>query len=101
VGLNPDYAPGWYNRGLALAAIGDLVGAVESCQRSLQIDPKNTSAWYNSACAYALLGNEKKALRNLREAVKLNPDKYREMASQDSDFQDVRKHPEFNVLIAT
>jgi tetratricopeptide (TPR) repeat protein len=99
VGLNPDYAPGWYNRGLALAAIGDLVGAVESCQRSLQIDPTNTSAWYNSACAYALLGNEKKALTNLSEAVKLNPDKYKAMASQDSDFQDVRKHPEFKILV--
>jgi tetratricopeptide (TPR) repeat protein len=101
VELNPDYAPGWYNRGLALAAIGDLVGAVESCQRSLQIDPTNTSAWYNSACAYALLGKEEKALRSLSEAVKLNPDKYKAMASQDSDFQDVRKHPEFSVLIAT
>jgi hypothetical protein len=40
-------------------------------------------------------------LRSLSEAVKLNPDKYKAMASQDSDFQDVRKHPEFNVLIAT
>jgi tetratricopeptide (TPR) repeat protein len=101
VELNPEYALGWYNRSLALAVIGDLVGAVESCQRSLQIDPTNTSAWYNSACAYALLGKEEKALRSLSEAVKLNPDKYKPMASQDRDFQDVRKHPEFNVLIAT
>jgi tetratricopeptide (TPR) repeat protein len=75
------------------------VGAVESCQRSLQIDPTNTSAWYNSACAYALLGNETKALRNLSEAVKLNPDKYKAMASQDSDFQDVCKNPEFKILV--
>ncbi len=101
VEINPEYALGWYNRSLALAAIGDLVGAVESCQRSLQIDPTNTSAWYNSACAYALLGKEEKALRSLSEAVKLNPDKYKAMASRDSDFQDVRKHPKFNVLIAT
>jgi hypothetical protein len=48
-----------------------------------------------------LLGNEKKALKNLSEAVKLNPDKYKAMATQDKDFQDVRKYPEFNVLIAT
>ncbi|WP_442949443.1 TPR end-of-group domain-containing protein [Nostoc sp.] len=30
-------------------------------------------------------------MKNLQQAINLNPDEYREMAKNDSDFDDIRK----------
>ncbi|MEG4939339.1 hypothetical protein QUA80_03800 [Microcoleus sp. F4-D5] len=39
------------------------------------------------------------AIQNLQQAINLNPDKYREMAKTDSDFDSIRSHPQFQALI--
>jgi superkiller protein 3 len=56
-------------------------------------------AWYNKACRYALQGNVDLAIANLQQAINLNPDKYREMAKTDSDFDSLREDGGFQALI--
>jgi len=38
-------------------------------------------------------------IQNLERAINLNPDKYREIAKTDSDFDKVRSHSQFQALI--
>ncbi|WP_442921540.1 TPR end-of-group domain-containing protein [Microcoleus sp. S36a_D3] len=35
----------------------------------------------------------------MQQAINLNPDKYREMAKTDSDFDSIRSHTRFQALI--
>ncbi|WP_442923188.1 TPR end-of-group domain-containing protein [Microcoleus sp. A6-C5] len=53
-------------------------------------------AFYNK---YALHDGLDLWIQNLQRAIDLNPDKYREMAKTDSDFDNVRSHPQFQALI--
>ncbi|MGA1410906.1 MAG: tetratricopeptide repeat protein, partial [Prochlorotrichaceae cyanobacterium] len=57
------------------------------------------SVWYNKACCYALQNLLEPALTYLQQAIKLNPEKYRDMARSDSDFDNIRKSDRFQALI--
>jgi len=46
---NTDSADGWYNRGNALARAGDLQGAIDAYQRSLELEPGREDAADNLA----------------------------------------------------
>jgi tetratricopeptide (TPR) repeat protein len=63
------------------------------------VKPDYPDAWYNKACCYALQGNIAQAIANLQQAIILNPDKYREMAKTDSDFDKIREDEQFQALI--
>jgi tetratricopeptide (TPR) repeat protein len=60
---------------------------------------EDTDAFYNKACCYALQGDVEQALENLQQAINLSPDKYREMAKTDSDFDSLREDERFQALI--
>jgi len=49
--------------------------------------------------AISLQGQIEPALENLEEAIQLNPDKYREMAKTDTDFDPIRADPRFQALV--
>ena len=72
---------------------------IASYDQPLKFKPDNNQAWYNKACCYALQGNVNLAIENLRQAINLNPDKYREMAKTDSDFDSIREDEQFQALI--
>ena len=65
----------------------------------MKIKPDKHEAWYNKACYYALQGNVEQAIENLQRAMALNPEKYREMAETDSDFDKIREDERFQALI--
>ena len=64
-----------------------------------EIKPDDDAAFYNKACCYALHGQIYQAIQNLQQAINLNPEKYREMAKTDSDFDSLRSHTRFQALI--
>jgi Flp pilus assembly protein TadD len=97
--IKPDLHEAWYNRGYALGNLGRLSEAIASYDKALEIKPDLHEAFYNKACSYALNGQVDLSLQNLQRAIDLNPDKYREMAKTDSDFENVRSHPQFQALI--
>jgi len=59
----------------------------------------NADSFYNQACSYALQGKVEQAIENLQQAIKLSPEKYREMAKTDSDFDIIRDSERFQALI--
>jgi predicted HTH domain antitoxin len=61
--------------------------------------PNNNEYFYKKACAYALQGNVEQAIENLQQAIKLSPEKYREMAKTDSDFEIIRDSERFQALL--
>ncbi|NET60559.1 MAG: tetratricopeptide repeat protein [Symploca sp. SIO2E6] len=72
---------------------------IASYDRAIEIKPDDGAAWYNKACCYGLQNNIDLAIQNLQQAINLNPDKYREMAKTDSDFDNIRSEPRFQELI--
>jgi tetratricopeptide (TPR) repeat protein len=64
-----------------------------------EIKPDDDATYYNKACCYALHSQIDQAIQNLQQAINLNPDKYREMAKTDSDFDSIRSHTRFQALI--
>jgi len=56
-------------------------------------------AWYAKACCYVLQGNINQAIENLQIAINLNPQKWREWAKTDTDFDSIRDDERFQALI--
>jgi len=82
--------------------LGDLrryEDAIASYHKALAIKPDYYQAFYNKACAYSLQNQIELALENLQKAIQLAPEKYREMAKNDSDFDNIPCYSHFQELI--
>jgi tetratricopeptide (TPR) repeat protein len=67
--LDPSWAPGWVNLGVAHYRIGDVDTAMAAYQEALRVDPENSSALTNMAVAYRSLGLRDEARAALLAAV--------------------------------
>jgi tetratricopeptide (TPR) repeat protein len=85
--------------GNLLAAAKEYEAASTAYDQALKIKPDKHDAWYNKACCYALQGKVEQAIENLQQAINLNPNKYREMANTNSDFDKIREDERFQTLI--
>ena len=97
--FKPDKDEAWNNRGGALVNLGRYEEAIASYDRALQIKPDDPSSYYNKACIYSLQDQIELALENLQKVIQLDPEKHREMAKTDSDFDNIRHDPCFQALI--
>jgi superkiller protein 3 len=97
--FKPDLHVAWNNRGIAQGNLGRLEEAIASYDKALEFKPDKDNAFYNKACCYALHSQIDQAIQNLEQAINLNPDEYRELAKTDSDFDNMRSHPQFQALI--
>jgi tetratricopeptide (TPR) repeat protein len=104
--IQPDDHQAWYNRGIALRNLGrneealtKFCEAIASYDKALSIQPDDHYAWYGKACCYALQGNINQAIENLQIAINLNPEKWREWAKTDTDFDSIRDDERFQALI--
>jgi tetratricopeptide (TPR) repeat protein len=71
---NPDSWMGHNNLGVALAADGDVEGAIRQIQLSLQVKPNQALAYINWGNALVQLGRIPSAIEAYREAISLRPD---------------------------
>ncbi len=94
-----DYYEAWINRGITLSNLGRYEEAISSYDKAIEVKSSAPNAYYNKACAYSLQNNLEPALENLQKAIQLNPEKYRDMAKTDSDFDNIRHDPRFQALI--
>ncbi|MGB6297443.1 MAG: tetratricopeptide repeat protein [Rivularia sp. (in: cyanobacteria)] len=97
--IRPNYRYALVNKGIALGLIGNFNQAITSFDKALEIKADNASAFYNKACCYALQNNIGQAIENLQKAINLNPEKYREMAKTDNNFDAIRNNKRFQELI--
>ncbi len=96
----PDNHRAWTNLGAALGNLGCIEQAIASYDQALLHKPDDEGAYYNKACVYVLQQQLDLALENLSRAIELNPEKYREMAKTDTDFDPIRTDPRFLALLS-
>ena len=97
--IKPDDPDTWDNRSIALLHLKRADEAIESCKKALEIDPNHAGSTYDMSCSYGLLGDSENACSWLEKAIQLRPDRYREMAKTDTDFDAIRDDPRFQALI--
>ena len=72
--LEPEFARGYYLRGLLHYEIGDSEKAINDLEKSIFYDSRNFRAYYNLANLYLTAGNLSKAERTIKAGLGLQPD---------------------------
>lgn len=72
---------------------------MDNLDKALQINPDSATVYYNKACIYALQSNVELSLENLRRAIELEPERWRELAKTDVDFDGIRGDARFQELL--
>jgi quercetin dioxygenase-like cupin family protein len=85
----------------AYADKGELDRARKLMADLLEQHPDAWQGFFNAACLEARLGNQDLALEHFERALELEPEKAREFAKTDSDFDSIRDDPRFVTLLET
>lgn len=83
--------------GWCFKRLGKIDAAIESLEDALACCPDEAIIHYNLACYWSLAKNVPLALVYLSQAFDLDPD-YRDMVTDEADFDPLRQHPEFVAL---
>ncbi|MFZ2375900.1 MAG: tetratricopeptide repeat protein [Methanothrix sp.] len=73
IGLNPNSAPAWNEKGKVLKLQNRLNDAIIAFNRALELDPKFIDAWNNKGMALYDLGEYDKAAVDYDNALKIKP----------------------------
>lgn len=76
----------------------DLMNAIQSLERSLELDPKYVWASYNLALAYWEIGRHQDAISAVGRVLKIDPS-FRAVITGDSQFRKFHQSPEFRALL--
>ena len=74
IGLKPDLADAWYNRGNVWAAWRMYDAAIKDYNEAIRLIPIYEKAYNNRGAAYYDTGLYERAIENYSEAIHLNPD---------------------------
>jgi quercetin dioxygenase-like cupin family protein len=105
VGAKPGvvFEPSLWEEVFAANAYADK-GEIERARTLFgQLLRKHPDAWqgyFNAACLEARVGDRERALDYFQRAVELEPEKAREFAKTDSDFDSIRDEPRFSALVS-
>ena len=72
--LNPNFAAGYFNLGVAQQDKGDIKLALESYKMALKLNPNYLEAYFNMGGVLHEIGNFEEALDNYKYILKLKPD---------------------------
>lgn len=96
--LRPDDVEALSYKADAVLEMQEPLWAISLCQRALKLAPDNGHAHYQLACAYAEIGRWEDAVTTLEKAINIS-DAYRDDASVDPSFAQLREHESFRELI--
>jgi len=85
----------------AYADKGDLDRARQLMADLVEQNPDAWQGFFNAACLEARLGDRDRAMEHFQRALELEPEKAREFAKTDSDFDSIRDDPRFMALLET
>ena len=85
----------------AYADKGDLDRARQLMADLVEQNPDAWQGFFNAACLEARLGDRDRAMEHFERALQLEPEKVREFAKTDSDFDSIRDDPRFMALLET
>jgi tetratricopeptide (TPR) repeat protein len=72
--IEPNFGPGWYNKGWALEGLGELAKAIAAYEKSVEINPENVQGWANLAFLLTRRGDDDGARRCAELALAVHPD---------------------------
>jgi len=85
----------------AYADKGELDRARQLMADLVEQNPDAWQGFFNAACLEARLGDRDRAMEHFERALELEPEKAREFAKTDSDFDSIRDDPRFVALLET
>lgn len=71
--IAPDFAEGYYHRGLAKFDLGNHGGAIADYTQSLQLNSQNINAYFARSLGYMALGELANAIADTEAMIRLNP----------------------------
>ena len=71
--MNPNYSYTWYNKGLALHALGEYNEALECFEKTLQLNPNYALAWASKVAVLSQSGIYDEALECFDKALEIDP----------------------------
>ena len=74
LGSNPDFAEGYYNRGVAFSEAGKTEEAVQDYAKAVAFNPDFYNAHLNLGLALGALGRYDQAIQSFNHAIALEPD---------------------------
>jgi tetratricopeptide (TPR) repeat protein len=97
--LRPSEPDVWLALAWCQKRSGQLDKAIEALEHAREGEPSEATIYYNLACYYSLAGRKDDAIANLSRAIAMKPD-FREMVSDEADFDPIRSDPEFQAIIS-
>ena len=97
--IKPDYAEAHNNLGVIYRTKGMYDNAIDEFQMAIRFKPKFAIAYYNLARAYSQKNDKQKSIEALKQAIHLN-NKFRDSASSEKAFENIRNSVEFRELIS-
>lgn len=95
--LDPASLRTWLALAWCYKRIGRLDLAIESLESALAADPNQAIVHYNLACYWSLARNVPMAVAYLARAFDIDG-AYRDLVGRESDFDPIRRHPDFLAL---
>ena len=71
---DPDYAPGWSNKGHVLLGLGKHDESLACCSRAVELSPDYSHAWNARGDALKKLGRHAEAIKSYEKAISLKKD---------------------------
>jgi len=96
--LRPDDVEALSYKADAVLEMQEPLWAISLCQRALKLAPDNGHAHYQLACAYAEIGRWDDAVATLQKSIHIS-EAYRDDASVDPSFEQLRDHDSFRKLV--
>ncbi len=96
--LRPDDVEALSYKADAVLEMQEPLWAISLCRRALKLAPDNGHAHYQLACAYAEIGRWEDAVSTLKKAIEIS-EAYRDDASVDPSFAQLRDHESFRSLV--
>ena len=94
----PDDPDTHSNRGIALGLLGRYDDAQKAHGQAIALGLHGPYTFYNRSSTYSVWGKPDEAVDDLRRAIEGDA-KYRQMAREDSDFDNIRDDPRFQELV--
>ncbi len=69
--LSPRMSFAWYNKGVALASVGDYTSAISAFSKAIELNPDLGEAYYNRGYLYLNMGNRAAGMADLSKAGEL------------------------------
>jgi adenylate cyclase len=96
--VNPHDARAYVLGAGAFARLGEIERAREWAERAMWMAPDDDAILYNAGCALAVVGEEERALDALQRAIHAGLSGG-DWIPQDPDWERLRNHPRFQILV--